>query len=294
MDGVEAARLVREKDRSVPIIALTANAVTGVREEFLKAGMNDMIAKPIDAADLNLKLAKWLKPERIVRFETASPRRQGEGDAGGKGGAEAAGPKTAEGSFREPVLDRQEGLGRCGGDGALYEKLCDSFVSDHGEDCERIKAAALAGNISEARRLAHTLKSTAALIGARAVRRVAGNLEAAFSGAGERIEGGLSGSVSSLLEEPGTAMKDLLDELGPREPCGPGDSADDGIPALSPDALVERLEPLLKSGNAASLELIPDIRKTFTLDMEAALLVKQIEDFDFTAACGTLAKLRRT
>ncbi|MDR1421207.1 MAG: response regulator [Treponema sp.] len=293
MDGIEAARLIREKDGAVPIIALTANVVAGIREEFLKAGMNDMIAKPIDAVDLNLKLAKWLRPERIVRFEDPSSRKQNGKDPGR--GAEAVPGERGAVFPREAVLDRKEGLERYGGDGVLYEKLCGSFVSDHGGDCERIGAAVLAGNIREAHRLAHTLKSTAALIGAFSVRRVAGNLETVFSGVkdGAQANDGPGGKAAPLLEELKAAMKNLLDELGPRRPADEVADSQGGVPALSVDALVLKLKPLLKSGNTASLELIPDIRKTFALDMEAALLVKQIEDFDFIAASGTLAKLRR-
>ncbi|MDR1286911.1 MAG: response regulator [Treponema sp.] len=299
MDGMTAARLIREKDAAVPIIALTANVIMGVREKFLAAGMNDMIAKPIDAVDLNMKLAKWLRPERIVRFEDVPSQKQsGKDPASSKGTGSVSGAQAACREHGEPlpgaVLDREEGLERYGGDSAFYEKLCDSFVSDHGGDCEKIRAAVLAGNIPEAHRLAHTLKGTAALIGARAARRAAGNLEAVFSGMKDG-EGPKDGDPAALpLEELKTAMKNLLDELGPRrEAGGPADSAGEDIPALSADVLIQKLEPLLKSGNAASLELIPDIRKTFALDMEAVLLVKQIEDFDFIAAYGTFGKLRR-
>ena len=52
MDGVEAAKIIRGLDReychTVPIIALSANAVPGVKELFLNAGMNDFVAKPIE------------------------------------------------------------------------------------------------------------------------------------------------------------------------------------------------------------------------------------------------------
>jgi len=62
MDGAEATALIREmgnKDphyKNLPIIALTANAVSGAKEIFLKSGFNDYLSKPIDTTKLNIIL----------------------------------------------------------------------------------------------------------------------------------------------------------------------------------------------------------------------------------------------
>ena len=89
-------------------------------------------------------------------------------------------------------------------------------------------------------------------------------------------------------------MNDLLDGLKALSGGADGQSAQTG-PGVqySAAALILKLEPLLKSGNAASLELIPAVHDIFALDRKAALLVKQIEDFDFSAAIETLGELRR-
>ena len=67
MDGYEASRAIRsgkagELYISIPIIALTANAMQGDKEKCLQAGMNDYLAKPIEAINLDKKLKKWLLP----------------------------------------------------------------------------------------------------------------------------------------------------------------------------------------------------------------------------------------
>jgi CheY-like chemotaxis protein len=49
----------------VPIIALTANAVAGVREIFIQNGMNDFISKPIDPSRLEQTLSQWLPREKL-------------------------------------------------------------------------------------------------------------------------------------------------------------------------------------------------------------------------------------
>ena len=69
MDGIEAARKIRASDkahnRAVPIIALSANAVSGAKEMFIEAGMNDFVSKPIDAEKLNLTLRTFLPEDKL-------------------------------------------------------------------------------------------------------------------------------------------------------------------------------------------------------------------------------------
>lgn len=64
MDGVETTEKIRNLDvphaKNVPIVALTANAISGVKETFLQAGMNDFLAKPIDTKLLDEILDRWL------------------------------------------------------------------------------------------------------------------------------------------------------------------------------------------------------------------------------------------
>jgi HPt (histidine-containing phosphotransfer) domain-containing protein len=62
MDGIEVTSRLREMDgcAKTPIIALTANAVSGMSEIFLKNGMNDFLSKPIDSTRLYALLRKWL------------------------------------------------------------------------------------------------------------------------------------------------------------------------------------------------------------------------------------------
>lgn len=68
LDGVETTHIIRRfhaEYNDVPIIALTANAVDGVQDMFLKEGMNDFIAKPIEFKTLVSKVKQWLPVEKI-------------------------------------------------------------------------------------------------------------------------------------------------------------------------------------------------------------------------------------
>ncbi|MCH5262689.1 MAG: response regulator [Lachnospiraceae bacterium] len=69
MDGVETTHIIRQMEgeyyKNVPIIALTANAISGVKEMFLQEGMNDFIAKPINVKELSEKILDWLPFELL-------------------------------------------------------------------------------------------------------------------------------------------------------------------------------------------------------------------------------------
>ena len=71
MDGVEATKIIRQIGtayaRTVPIVALTANAIKGVEEMFLESGMNDFLAKPLDVKLLGAVMSHWIPKEKQVK-----------------------------------------------------------------------------------------------------------------------------------------------------------------------------------------------------------------------------------
>jgi CheY-like chemotaxis protein len=66
MDGLTATRAIRALPsfKSLPIVAMTAHAMSGDRELSLAAGMNDHISKPINLQELYQTLLKWVTPKR--------------------------------------------------------------------------------------------------------------------------------------------------------------------------------------------------------------------------------------
>ena len=69
MDGVETTSRLRgiAEYRDVPIVALTANAISGMREMFLEKGMNDFLSKPIDPVKLETVLRKWIPENKQTK-----------------------------------------------------------------------------------------------------------------------------------------------------------------------------------------------------------------------------------
>ena len=72
IDGIEATKLIRaisDKDpyyKNIPIIALSANTVSGIKEMFIENGLNDFISKPINTAKLHEILKKWIPKEKQI------------------------------------------------------------------------------------------------------------------------------------------------------------------------------------------------------------------------------------
>ncbi len=172
MDGETATRRLRADPRHarLPIVAMTANALEADRQRCFAAGMNDHVAKPIEPAVLWAALARWIRP-RPALGQPAS--------AGGVAPGVAAPAPLSEqiASLSVPGLDTALGLQRALGKPALYADLLRRFCVGQGLAVHRVREALAAGQMPLAERLAHTLRSVAANIGATGVSDAAQALE---------------------------------------------------------------------------------------------------------------------
>ncbi|MDR1488976.1 MAG: response regulator [Desulfovibrio sp.] len=286
MDGLRTTAQIRALDdwyRSVPIIALTANVVAGTRGLFQENGLNDYLSKPIMAAELNRVLAEWLPAEKKIAPENEGLRQPGP----------APDYPVAASDSR---LDKNAGIRNAAGDEILYQRLLEDFVARHAEDAEKIREAVETGDKTTAHRIAHTLKSTAAIIGA-----------ADLSIAAEAVEKSLSGQPFALIPEDldmlaaechavqnaiGQDMIRLDAQTGRQTAAAFEDATvPDRERALE---LLDKLEPLLKSGNASCLELIGAIQEILgPFESECQELAKLMDDFDFSEAAERLAAIRK-
>lgn len=282
IDGVEAVRRIRKLNKpwaaSMPIIALTANAISGIQGMFLNAGMNDFISKPVDVGELNKKLAKWLPQNKIAGI-IEQGEKQKAGSSMVPGRAVLAPPLSAS-----KILD----------DKLLYDEIVNAFKKDHRADYEKITQALAAGDYALAHRIAHTLKSVAGLIGADNLRKAALSVEKVLVNGSAAPNAEL---LAGLKREFAGLMAALDAQPSTAEPAEhPAEKAEYGAPAADPAQereqallLIERLHPLLLSDNTGSLELTGEIRKRFfRYPDKARILCDQIEDFEFTEALKTL------
>ena len=182
MNGVEATRLIREieekrvvlsadrhKSRSVksniPIIAMTAHAIQGHREQFLEAGMNDYISKPVSPQELANLLKKWL-PKNKDGCECIQNKQNTE--------------KSDESNTTDPpIWEKHKMLERLLYDKDLVKIIQDGFLADIPKQIQALKAFLESGDVSGVELQAHTIKGASANVGGERLRAVAFEMEKA-------------------------------------------------------------------------------------------------------------------
>ena len=164
MDGVTAAREIRRSlpAESLPIIAMTANAMLRDRKRCYAAGMQGFVTKPIDTHRLWAELKTWIKP-RALPAERAPSSMAPTVDTPAPRPLMIAGDIS---TLAIDGLDVQVGLSRTMGRSALYLSLLRKFPTNQGSAVREIRAALAAGDWTTAERVAHTLKGVAGTIGA--------------------------------------------------------------------------------------------------------------------------------
>jgi CheY-like chemotaxis protein len=162
MDGYTATREIRKDERfkELPIIAMTAHAMTGDEDKSLESGMNGHVTKPIDPNQLFATLRKWIKPSE-KRAQVQQPKVPVESPE-----SDMAVPEEDELPESLPGFDLPAGLERLSGNKRLYRKLLFDFGTKYTETASEVREALDAKDFEHAHSLIHNLKG------------LAGNLEA--------------------------------------------------------------------------------------------------------------------
>lgn len=171
MDGIEAAKAIRalpeDKYQKLPIIALTANAMVDARKEFLNAGMNGFVAKPIDFARICNQLKLWL-PKDLVRDV---PKEEAK-----KLLADDLSDREIQPEDPQMGFSFEEGVKHCGSKAALM-KTIRIFYRTIDSKANKIEQCLKEGLICDYVIEVHALKSSALLIGAVPLSEAAKELE---------------------------------------------------------------------------------------------------------------------
>jgi signal transduction histidine kinase/CheY-like chemotaxis protein/HPt (histidine-containing phosphotransfer) domain-containing protein len=167
MDGVEATKHIRELSnpycKNLPIVALTANAVSGTKEMFLSNGFNDFLSKPIDTVKLDAVLSKWLPEKKQEKSKTRK----------------VAIVSETGSSIKIEGINTKKGISMTGGTPELYIQTLATFHKDGVKKIEEIKKCLETDNYPLYTTYIHALKSASASIGASELSETAKALEVA-------------------------------------------------------------------------------------------------------------------
>ena len=283
MGGYEATRLIKANptNANLPIIAMTAHAMQGAREECLNAGMNDYVSKPIDPQQLLTVLARWIETTAVVRGERvpALPKPSGTLDL------ETRLPENL------PGIDIESALKRLNRNKKLYRELLLDFSGTYATTAEEIRKTVAMGDLDTAQKLSHMLKGVAGNISAYALHDAVRELETGLKQQAET-------EFAKLLLKLDQELALVLESIGRLEQ----DKKEAGAPlaSLTTVDILSEATPLileLKTQIAENSFMVSD---TFTnlaavvgnlMEEEFKLLGESIENFDFDEALRIIQDL---
>ena len=264
MDGLEAMQKLIEAGSKTPVVAMTAGAMREDREMIIQSGMSDYICKPFTSQDLWDCLLRYLEPVSMEDVQMLEP-----------------------GESRDVVLDEAAGLVKAAGDPALYKKIKADFYFDNLTTIESIDHALNEGNYKTARRLAHTLKGIATLIGAARLARAASVLEESYA---------IGEDNAKALEETKVRLDEVLEVLLPQvkseKKTAVKKSGSQVKDIAKARKVITKLEPLLADGNAEASELINDIKEALPPELWGEM-VSLMLDYEFDEALGALKSVKK-
>jgi PAS domain S-box-containing protein len=278
MDGLEATRRIRAAPggNTVPIIALTANAMERDREDCLAAGMNDFLTKPVDADLLLLTLSHWVGGAVAPLAVTAARREAAIA-------APPPPPPTLPAAL--PGIDLATAVKRLGGRENLVLDVLHGLLRQYPSGIEPLRAGVEAGRREEAQLSAHTLKGLAATAGALRLASAARETEAAIKAGSNGLQALLAELTAAFAEVRSSAAQLPVGAARPRAPR---------TTPIDVGLEMARLGRLLRANDSAALEqvelVLPSLRARFPREV-LDCLARSVQTFDFDTAAGILETL---
>jgi len=283
MDGLEATRQIRAlggRFTKLPIIAMTAHALSGDSDKSIAAGMNAHLTKPIDPGNIFKTIANWI-----------TPTQKDISDSTGTGNEQNVDTETD--SLPDlPGIDVADGLARLRGNKAAYRRILIGFRDKQTDAASRLEAFIGQHEWEEAASLAHTLKGSGGNLGAKCLYSDAAAMEQACRAAdAEAVQSKLTALCASLAE-----VIEGLAGIDQQAVTTPGQA--DVVQPVDLEAIDTLLEDILQFLDTDLGEALASLarlqQQTAGSDYAARLteLESALNDFDIDAAREITESLR--
>ncbi len=243
-DGIETLHEMRTQaggpNADTPAICLTANAISGAREQYIAAGFDDYLTKPIDSGKLEDALQIWLPPEKIEAAGTEEP--------GAAQGTAMEIPESLAPLRGQEWIDLSLGI-RNSGSVDDYLPLLKIFYESLEEKADEIEGYYGAENWKDYTIKVHAMKSSARLIGAAAFGEEAQLLENA----------GKSGDLAYIRAHHRAFMEECRSFRGPLAEVFSGEEAAEEKPEADAELMESVYEEIRSAAEAADFEMLEGI-----------------------------------
>jgi len=277
MDGIEATQIIRalEKERQkndvmryiTPIIALTANAVVGMREMFIEKGFNDFLSKPIDVSKLDEMLDRWIPEEKRAKADEQSAMSDEQDQA-----------------LVIPGVDTAKGIVMTGGTESAYKQVLSIFCKDVKDRMPLLQSAPEAETLLEFTTQFHALKSASASLGAGTISARAAELEAAGKAANIAF---VCEQLPAFVHQLAELTRNIEKALGKKEPRkSPGPSS-----LFAHFSLFERLAKALVVQRTAEIDQVLEELNKKPLDEQTREALEKISDEVLMTEFGNALKI---
>ena len=193
MDGLETLTAMKEMEdnlsKDTPCIALTANAGAGARDEYIAAGFNDYLSKPVNGELMEEMIRQYLPEEKVIEAGDDKAAGKAPDTAEDRG---SVGDETENGNGERDVLDSLFGIDiaeaekNCGSRELLKDVVREYFITIDSK-ADSIEKYAAGGDIRNYTVVVHALKSSSRLIGAMELSGMAAELEQAGNDGNEEM-----------------------------------------------------------------------------------------------------------
>ncbi len=277
----------------VPIIAMTAHAMSGDEQRSLEAGMNDHVTKPIDPDRLFATLQKWLRPAA----ERESPQSPAATDAPAETDPSPQNDNYLPESL--PGFDLTAGLARLMGNKRLYRKLLLDFGNNYGGIAGEIRVALESQNFNQAHSLIHNLKGLAGNLEAISLQTAAVKMEKLVKG--QTAQTTDDKELSRELTELQSALQQALDAVQTLKPTAESKSHESGKgekTSIAPELPKEIAGDIKAAAEMGDVMKIKSIIEAFTAESETvdpfwAQLSQLADDFDFDGVQKCMLELEK-